>query len=736
MRTIRLSLSILIAFTLAVYPLVFVSSSAYALELRKPSAPSAPSAPSEPESPESLFDQGTGTESSSSTSDSNESTDQTAEATASNSNTGDDSNNDSETAVSNETEVGIDNEANIDNIVDGEAVTGENNSDKNTGNGSVDTGSAAITGDVETSANTVNIGALECLTECSVVNISDLEASNSNTGANSENSADSSISNDDTFGIDNDANFNNYFMFDSNSGDNSTSYNTGNGTTTTGDADIILTAINAANNINVGYDVFNIYDDQTGDLVIDFDAISAATGSGGGIFGSSNDTTGANSSNDASANQDNSSTILIDNNGNMINNYYLDANTGNNTADKNTGDGSIATGDANAALNLINFFNNVMLGSGELLLGVVNIFGSLSGDIVLSGLNGPGGTSGSGLNIGSANNTTGSGSSNDAESSVSNNTNLSVDNFADVLNNVTLDANTGENTAEKNTGSGSINSGNTDVNLNLANIANNTVAGGGGDIWMVLVNNLGTWTGQLFDTTGTGGAYSPFFTFSLNPDGTMSAQNQNTGADSSNNGQTSVEDETDISIVNSGTLTNNVMIDANTGNNSASKNTGSGSIATGDANISANIINILNNVFLGGRFAITIVNIFGTFTGDIYEGEVGSIKVSENDSIAIGPGAGNNSGNNMGSPQSPLYFGSNVGPLGSEAPSEDGQSDNSDTSLVLGSSNDKETLPISRFGAARGLFDDFKLWYLLFPVIFGTAFSLSRRAMKFKEVKI
>ena len=223
--------------------------------------------------------------------------------------------------------------------------------------------------------------------------------------------------------------------------------------------------------------------------------------------------------------------------------------------------------------------------------------------------------------------------------------------------------------------------------------------------------------------------YSPFFTFTVGPDGSLAATNQNTGADSNNEAASSVDNETDITITNTATLTNNVTIDANTGGNSASKNTGNGAIKTGDVAVAANIMNVLNNIFLGGRFALTIVNIFGSFTGNIINGgAVGAITVDPNESIAISPNKVNSSNYSQAYPIGSFALGQ-----GSSAKGNSENEKNNDLALVLGT-NQSDSSPVARFTADRGLLDDFNLIYLVFPVIFGVVFSLSRRAL-FKEVR-
>lgn len=716
-------LNIFFSAILILYPLGFAATSVYAL----PSLPGTPSTPDSPEDPDTPLlpgeEEAIGTtstsEPSSTTTDGNSNTGN-GEVISSNTDTGADSTNNADTTIDNNTEVDINNNADVDNLLNVDADSGGNDTDKNTGDGSISTGDAAIDGNLANNANSINIGSLECSTECNIISIGSLELGNSNTGAGSTNDSNTTLNNDSSLGIDNDTDFNNLVMFDADSGDNSASYNTGNGTVETGDAEIILTAINAANNVNVNYEVFNVYDDQTGDIIIDFDSLGGSPFVVGGL-GSSNDSTGADSNNTSTTDANNTTQILIDNNGNIVNNYYLDANSGDNTTDKNTGDGSVTTGDANVVFNLINFLNNAFLGGGgELLIGIVNIFGNYGGNIVLDGLDSAGTPNWGGYLV-SNNNTTGADSNNNADTSLNSDTDISLNNSADILNNLTLDANTGDNDANKNTGSGSISTGNTNISVNVTNVGNNTVIGDGGTIWMVLVNNLGTWTGQLFDTGSTGEAYSPFFTFSLAPDGSLTASNQNTGTDSSNEASTSIDNDTDIAITNTATITNNVMIDANTGGNSASYNSGSGNITTGDANITANIVNMFNNIFLSGRFALTIVNIFGTFSGDILQasGAIGSvIIVDPKESIAISPNKINSS------PNSPIFYGVSNLDLGNNGLDKN-EKDNS-SSLVL-AANQSDPTSTSVFTADRGLFDDFKLSYLIFPVIFGIIFSLSRR---------
>lgn len=69
------------------------------------------------------------------------------------------------------------------------------------------------------------------------------------------------------------------------------------------------------------------------------------------------------------------------NNAQITNNLHLFAITGNNTLSQNSGQNSnIKTGDAKAIANVVNFVNNNILGTGKLVVAVVNLFGKWMGD--------------------------------------------------------------------------------------------------------------------------------------------------------------------------------------------------------------------------------------------------------------------------------------------------------------------------------------------------------------------
>ncbi len=71
-----------------------------------------------------------------------------------------------------------------------------------------------------------------------------------------------------------------------------------------------------------------------------------------------------------------------------------------------------------------------------------------------------------------------------------------------------------------------------------------------------------------------------------------------------------------VNNVSSGTITNTVTVDANTGGNVAS-GTRQSRINTGDVNVGTNILNLLNTNIVGSNWLFSAMNFFGNLTGDI-----------------------------------------------------------------------------------------------------------------------
>lgn len=159
----------------------------------------------------------------------------------------------------------------------------------------------------------------------------------------------------------------------------------------------------------------------------------------------------------------------------------------------------------------------------------------------------------------------GEGSNSNININVGNNTNVTQDNTADVNNNVDITADTGNNTANENTGGDtSITTGNVDISSNIENTGIN----------------------QSYVDVGC----CP---------GNVDLNILSNGSDSNNNINYTQNYGTNVSVNNNANITNNVNGKANTGYNEASNNTGGNvSIRTGSIRVEDTIKNNGVNVYV------------------------------------------------------------------------------------------------------------------------------------------
>jgi hypothetical protein len=438
---------------------------------------------------------------------------------------------------------------------------------------------------------------------------------NDGNGSSSDNSGSASISGDSTTIQDNSATVINDLDQSSTTGQNSASGNMGDSTITTGDANTTGTVITAVNTNVDGIMVaeFNVADDHIGDIILDFGAgcISGCPTGDASLINSGN---GADSTNTAGLDSASTTNTFQNNDATVENNMTLVSNSGDNLVDANTGGNStITTGDANIAANALTFANNNI--AGGVIYAVVNIFGDLVGDIIF-----PDGTAFA-CCIGStsiANSQNGSNSTNTGVANLNTNNELYQFNNVELENNLILDATTGDNSVNKNTGgNSSVETGDASAIAQVVNIANMNLVGG--DWWLVIVNEAGQWIGKILGAPdGASMAGSPGFEFIVNENGEIMIVNSGNGSGSTNTGTLNQTTDSTTVQTNDAHIVNNLDLSANTGGNSASKNTGGdSSITTGDANIIANIVNFVNNNIVGdGRLFVTLINVFGSWVGD------------------------------------------------------------------------------------------------------------------------
>lgn len=464
-------------------------------------------------------------------------------------------------------------------------------------------------------------------------NSGSLETSVIDTGENSDNDIIKDNQTTTNTDVTNDADVNNNTTASSETGNNQSSQNTGNGSVETGNSDLVANIISSANSVIDGVNsmalpIINFFGDLIGDLSFDGGSENIEKFLAGKNISDivSNSATGTDSTNTSTITDNNSSETNLNNDGQIENDLKLSSNSGDNKANQNTGDGSITTGDANIASNVVNFLNNSIL-SSNWWMGMVNVFGNWTGNLLLPSLTGSGTGSGS-TNLNATNSQTGFDSTNTALSEFSNSSDTTIDNNANIIDEVDINANSGGNESLKNTLDGTIQTGDVNIKNNQLTVANNTITGD--SWWMLLVNTLQGWTGAIIGSPDGTTSFMPFLFGG-------SATNVETGADSTNTASIEVNNNEEAQVSNDANINNHLTLDANTGYNQANKNTGSGNIQTGDANVMSNLVNFVNNTFNVNKWLFGIVNVFGTWDGSAQFGNSGTnsgVSLDQNSSLS------------------------------------------------------------------------------------------------------
>jgi len=595
-------LAALLVFTQSATVILAIDSPAAPESPSSPESPAAPESPSSPEAPSAPESISSPTEPESTTSTNSSGSDEEEEEE-------DNHNHDEEEEEENSSEEAgatSDTTQSSGSSDSSSSGSGDQTADNQVGDPEITTGDATSTAVVSTSGNNNYSGATPSSDSGSGVSVI-----NDGNGTGSNNTGSASLSSTDTTNQSNSANIVNNLYQETETGDNSASRNVGTSTITTGDANTTGTLITAVNTNVDGVAVyeFNVADDQTGDIILDYgsNCISGCLPNNTSVINSGN---GADSTNEAEVETAVNSYTFQNNDAVVTNNMILDADSGNNETDRNTGgDSTIVTGDANVAANALTFANNNL--SGAVIYSVVNIFGDLVGDIIFP----------DGFccfnNVSAQNTGNGADSTNTADVDLTN-TDLTYQfNSADIQNNLIIYANTGENDTSKNTGGNSkIVTGEASVEAQVVNIANTNISGG--DWWLVIVNEAGNWVGKIIGApTGALFAGSLGFDIYENELGEIFVSNSGNGAGSTNTSEVSQDVNNTTVQMNTANIVNNLDISANTGGNSASRNTaGDSSITTGDADVIANIVNFVNNNFAGGRLFVNVINVFGSWLGD------------------------------------------------------------------------------------------------------------------------
>lgn len=262
----------------------------------------------------------------------------------------------------------------------------------------------------------------------------------------------------------NKANITNTVIVDSNTGNNIANNNGGDVSIDTGDAVAGANVVNLVNQNLVGnnwiFAVINVFGLWTGDLIVPGNGLL----DGGHDLGYSN------------------VDIVNENNADIDNDATADVNTGNNIAQGNGGNTTVDTGNALASVNIVDIVNTNIVGSNWFFL-MINNMGSWSGNIMHWDGESSGFQTVFNYVFDSVDGMFSSGS-----------LDIHNNNSANIQNNINVQANTGGNTANDNSGDASISTGDAIAWANIFNFVNNNIVGNN---WMFsIVNIMGEWTGD------------------------------------------------------------------------------------------------------------------------------------------------------------------------------------------------------------------------------------------------
>ena len=431
------------------------------------------------------------------------------------------------------------------------------------------TGNILPTGPIESTGSAEQVGPIEPTGPQPVHN--DQESLvNSQTGPNSENSNSSGTVSSTNLNEVNNSSINNNAQINLSSGANNVQSNTSVGEVKTGDISGSLTFLNITNS--------NLSSDSSV-------GVKSLNGTSNDLYllpisnrDLINSLTGPQSQNTNQLDNNNFISVYDENNSEINNDLMINANTGDNTILNNTSVGKIKTGEIKIALNTLNLAN--LTGPQKTLyLDIFSILGNLSGDIVVpstfvSEKTGP--------------------ESQNMNSAVNNSQkDIKINNQSNVINDIKLSAETGNNTISSNSTVGDIKTGVSSIKNSVINTVN------AGIPILYVVNLFGQWLAPAEKL----------------PDNV--AINQITGPDSTNLNES--QGQTDISINqnNIALVNNDITIEANTGGNQIINNTKVSSLETGSVNVYNNVVNAVNSFSdQFDQFYIVILNIFGDWSGN------------------------------------------------------------------------------------------------------------------------
>lgn len=542
---------------------------------------------------------------------------------ASNDTTGEDSQNTIDVDVTDTETTDIANDAAVSTTVNAEAITGQNEAEKNTGGGEVTTGDGSVSASNITVANTTVEGGNWGLVIVNALNrwlgflVSDtggvralsqeetirgIEAHNTHTGSDSTNEITVDLERERATSVGNLAVIDNRVTAAAITGQNTANKNTGAAYIETGDANVEVTAVNIANTTvkdgSLFIAVVNIFGDWFGDLLYDGTSLLATAGGGEHIaVDGVNETTGAHSANELDVNIDRSHETTIDNEADIQTTLNATIDTGNNRANRNTLGGKIDTGYGQVALHSRTAANLVAL--------------ALDGGNILE--------------ISGLNDTTGAESKNRISAHINDERIITVNNDANVSTVLPGWVNTGNNEASFNTLGGSIVTGDAAANIGIYNIINRVL--------LALRDPDADWGVEQSGAVHGAGSGAGF---ALGDEVIVDFLNRLTGAFSDNSNDVSYDRDLLIDILNDGVVDNLVDLLLNTGGNKANENTGGGSVASGQGCVDGLLNTVVNSGsgIVGGA-SLTLDNDADVSNISMFDVATGYNEVNDNTGMIV-----------------------------------------------------------------------------------------------------
>lgn len=348
---------------------------------------------------------------------------------------------------------------------------------------------------------------------------------------------------------------------------------------------------------------------------------------------------GAGSVNSGSATIGNSNTTGQNNSANVSNNINGTTRTGGNVLlDHVGGDSTLASGNANISGTAVTNVNSNIDGVAVSEFNVADVQrGDLVLDYAANCVSGCAQNPGTVKNIGNGatSQNTGALAQKDTAATFQNND-------ANVGNNLTLVADSGNNRARDNIGGKTdITSGNANVSANSLTFANNNIKG---KVQYGVVNIYGELYGDIVLPESQVANSSALLA------------NTGNGGASSNSASSSASNTDKTFQNNDANITNNLILNTQTGDNRAADNSGGAAIKSGNTKIDANVLNIANSNISGKTWWLVLVNEAGNWVGRILGAPTGSnmagsngtdFKVGANGEItAVNTGNGSGSTNN------------------------------------------------------------------------------------------